>query len=96
MAYLFVKERISKTERDAHFSNGVHLPTIKKKFNDILALELHFKAFRYKNANNLSFFEIYDAVDFDYKSGDGKFIIASIKGIINQYNIMFTYNNNLL
>ena len=33
-----------------------------------------------------SFFEIYDAVDFDYKTRDDKFIIASLNGIINKFN----------
>ena len=32
--------------------------------------------------DNLSFFKIYDAVDFNFKTGDNKYIIHSISGVI--------------
>jgi hypothetical protein len=37
--------------------------------------------------DNLSFFKIYDAVDFNFKTGDNKYIIHSISGVILIENI---------
>ena len=43
--------------------------------------------------DELSFFKIYDAVDFGYKTGDTNYIIHDLSGIIiYKYNIMDCYS----
>ena len=51
------------------------------------------KTFTPVQMDELSFFKIYDAVDFEYKTGDTNYIIHSLSGIIfHKYNIEDCYS----
>ena len=56
LTYL-LRECIAKEERAAYHSRKANLEKVKHYFNNIIQFEISKKAFRYKNENNLPFFD---------------------------------------
>tara|TARA_B100000767_G_C19493690_1_gene421297 strand:- start:112 stop:687 length:576 start_codon:yes stop_codon:yes gene_type:complete len=61
------------------FSKNQIIKNSRKYYNN--------KKFTPVQTDNLSFFKIYDGVDFNFRTGDNKYIIQSISGIILTKNV---------
>ena len=56
LTYL-LRDCIMQEEKEAYHSSKPNLEKIKKKFNQAIEFEIHIKVIRYKNENNLAFFD---------------------------------------
>ena len=78
-----LRQCISEVEREAFYApNRFNIGKIKRKLNETLALEIHIKAFRYKNENNLAFFDkfITHAEVLCEKGENGEYQVTDVFG----------------
>ena len=82
LTYL-LRECILEVEREAFYApNRANIEKIRRKLNEAMALEIHIKAFRYKNENNLAFFDkkFTHAEVLCEKGEDGEYRVTDVFG----------------
>lgn len=80
LTYL-MRKCIEEEEREAYYAgNGANFDKFKRKFNHVVGLEIHIKAFRYKSENKVEFFDkiITHAGVLCEKSDDGEYQIKEV------------------